>query len=238
MATVVHSESRRMYSWWWDSHISPKNSKWLLENLAGFLVEKELSVDKQEVINVIDPGQEESKKKALEKLSSDANKLTNTQAMVQDLRVKLDTISKSKRTNEFEFETMREQLQEVEETSVQLMETNSRLRKNIEKQPSSSSKGCADWEEIGSSRRRRIYEQARRSSEKIGRLHLEAQKIQGVVQSLQNEKKSTGITGIHRFSQARTRILLGTFMHRDSRSGSRQRNPCFGCMQPVTNDMG
>uniref|UniRef100_A0A7N0ZU81 NAB domain-containing protein n=1 Tax=Kalanchoe fedtschenkoi TaxID=63787 RepID=A0A7N0ZU81_KALFE len=34
MATIVHSKSKRMYSWWWDSHISPKNSKWLLENLA------------------------------------------------------------------------------------------------------------------------------------------------------------------------------------------------------------
>ncbi|KAF2284258.1 hypothetical protein GH714_020099 [Hevea brasiliensis] len=34
MATLSHSESRRLYSWWWDSHISPKNSKWLQENLT------------------------------------------------------------------------------------------------------------------------------------------------------------------------------------------------------------
>ncbi|XP_020092803.1 protein NETWORKED 1A-like [Ananas comosus] len=34
MATLSHSESRRLYSWWWDSHISPKNSKWLQENLS------------------------------------------------------------------------------------------------------------------------------------------------------------------------------------------------------------
>ncbi|XP_010532576.1 PREDICTED: protein NETWORKED 1A-like [Tarenaya hassleriana] len=33
MATVLHSESRRLYSWWWDSHI-PKNSKWLQDNLS------------------------------------------------------------------------------------------------------------------------------------------------------------------------------------------------------------
>ncbi|CAM8911794.1 unnamed protein product [Rhodiola kirilowii] len=38
MATVVHSESKRMYSWWWNSHISPKNSKWLLENLAVIII--------------------------------------------------------------------------------------------------------------------------------------------------------------------------------------------------------
>ncbi|KAL9327905.1 hypothetical protein ACSQ67_002908 [Phaseolus vulgaris] len=34
MATLSHSESRRSYSWWWDSHL-PKNSKWLQENLTG-----------------------------------------------------------------------------------------------------------------------------------------------------------------------------------------------------------
>ncbi|KAJ8765843.1 hypothetical protein K2173_015808 [Erythroxylum novogranatense] len=34
MASLLHSESRRLYSWWWDSHISPKNSKWLQENLT------------------------------------------------------------------------------------------------------------------------------------------------------------------------------------------------------------
>ncbi|XXG68029.1 hypothetical protein AAC387_Pa06g1225 [Persea americana] len=34
MATLTHAESRRLYSWWWDSHISPKNSKWLQENLT------------------------------------------------------------------------------------------------------------------------------------------------------------------------------------------------------------
>ncbi|KAF9619386.1 hypothetical protein IFM89_006573 [Coptis chinensis] len=35
MATSLHPESRRMYSWWWGHHISPKNSKWLQENLTG-----------------------------------------------------------------------------------------------------------------------------------------------------------------------------------------------------------
>ncbi|KAI3805329.1 hypothetical protein L1987_27607 [Smallanthus sonchifolius] len=31
---MLNSESRRLYSWWWDRHISPKNSKWLQENLT------------------------------------------------------------------------------------------------------------------------------------------------------------------------------------------------------------
>ena len=35
MAMVSRAEAKDMYSWWWDSHISPKNSKWLQENLTG-----------------------------------------------------------------------------------------------------------------------------------------------------------------------------------------------------------
>ncbi|XP_047317491.1 protein NETWORKED 1C-like [Impatiens glandulifera] len=35
METILsNSKSRQLYSWWWDSHISPKNSKWLQENLT------------------------------------------------------------------------------------------------------------------------------------------------------------------------------------------------------------
>ncbi|KAJ0092350.1 hypothetical protein Patl1_24770 [Pistacia atlantica] len=34
LKSAAQADSRRMYSWWWDSHISPKNSKWLQENLT------------------------------------------------------------------------------------------------------------------------------------------------------------------------------------------------------------
>ncbi|XP_042392330.1 protein NETWORKED 1A-like [Zingiber officinale] len=34
METLSRAESRRLYSWWWDSHISPKLSKWLQDNLT------------------------------------------------------------------------------------------------------------------------------------------------------------------------------------------------------------
>ncbi|XP_031477962.1 protein NETWORKED 1A-like isoform X1 [Nymphaea colorata] len=31
---MLHADPSRLYSWWWNSHISPKNSKWLQENLT------------------------------------------------------------------------------------------------------------------------------------------------------------------------------------------------------------
>ncbi|OIV92601.1 hypothetical protein TanjilG_17952 [Lupinus angustifolius] len=34
MANLSNTESKPLYSWWWDSHFSPKNSKWLQENLT------------------------------------------------------------------------------------------------------------------------------------------------------------------------------------------------------------
>ncbi|KAL8150278.1 hypothetical protein V2J09_020086 [Rumex salicifolius] len=33
-AANMATESKRMYSWWWATHISPRNSKWLHENLT------------------------------------------------------------------------------------------------------------------------------------------------------------------------------------------------------------
>lgn len=32
--TMKKSDSTRSHSWWWDSHVSPKNSRWLQENLS------------------------------------------------------------------------------------------------------------------------------------------------------------------------------------------------------------
>ncbi|XP_020520087.1 protein NETWORKED 1D isoform X1 [Amborella trichopoda] len=34
MSVARHADPTRLYSWWWDSHMSPKNSKWLQENLT------------------------------------------------------------------------------------------------------------------------------------------------------------------------------------------------------------
>jgi len=38
MEIAAKSNSKRMYSWWWDSHNTPKNSKWLQDNLAGMFL--------------------------------------------------------------------------------------------------------------------------------------------------------------------------------------------------------
>lgn len=37
MAATANEDSKGMYSWWWGSHITPKNSKWLMENVTGIV---------------------------------------------------------------------------------------------------------------------------------------------------------------------------------------------------------
>ncbi|KAK7300793.1 hypothetical protein RJT34_11644 [Clitoria ternatea] len=64
-ASGVHSnkqmrrlESRKSHSWWWDSHISPKNSKWLSENL------EEMDRDVKRMLKMIEEDADSFAKKA------------------------------------------------------------------------------------------------------------------------------------------------------------------------------
>ncbi|CAL5404373.1 unnamed protein product [Camellia sinensis] len=82
-------------------------------------VEKELGVDRLEVpTRVPEPHQDQNKKKILERLASDAQMLKNLMITVENLRRKLEMNKKRKKAKSIDFETVKEQLQEVEETIV------------------------------------------------------------------------------------------------------------------------
>lgn len=51
-------ESRKSHSWWWDSHISPKNSKWLEENI------EEMDQSVKRMLNLIEEDGDSFAKKA------------------------------------------------------------------------------------------------------------------------------------------------------------------------------
>lgn len=200
-------------------------------------VEKELGIDKQQLSMIVrEPSKEGHKRKILERLASDAQKLMSIQIMVQDLRGKTGTNKKSKKAKDVEYGTAKEQLQEVEEATVQLMDINGQLTKNIEKSPSFlDSKASADLEEAGNVQRKRILEQARRGSEKIARLQLELQKIQYVLLKLEEEDKKSKAK--NRFSKIKTSIILKNFIHSGRRSGRRRKKACFcGCLRSSTNE--
>ncbi|KAG5554655.1 hypothetical protein RHGRI_012268 [Rhododendron griersonianum] len=199
-------------------------------------MDKELGLDKLAVPpSFNEPNQVRNKRKLLERLDSDAQKLNTLQVTVDELRRKLETSKKKKKkAKSVDFETVKEQLEEVEETIVQLAEVNSQLTRKIEVGPlQMDGKALSpEMEAAGNFQRKRVSEQARKGSEKIGRLQLEVQKIQYVLLKLDDEKKSKGKL---RLARSGTSIILKNFIYNAGKSSPRRKkgNLC-GCFKHST----
>lgn len=199
---------------------------------TGPEVEKELSIDKLELpTNITELNEDAHNRKILERLASDAQKLTSLHLTVQNLRRKLDANKKSRNAKDVDLETVKEQLQEVQETVIQLVDLNCQLMKNIEESPScSNAKASAELKEDENVRRKTVSEQARKGSEKIGRLQLEVQKLQYVLLKLEDEKKSKGKS---RFSRSKTTVILRDFIYSGRKNnGKKKKSPFCGCIKP------
>ncbi|KAL7209779.1 hypothetical protein ACSBR1_031358 [Camellia fascicularis] len=197
-------------------------------------VEKELGVDRLEVPTCVpEPHQDQNKKKILERLDSDAQMLKNLMITVENLRRKLEMNKKRKKAKSIDFETVKEQLQEVEETIVQLVEVNGQLSQNIEQSPLHlDGNASPELEEAGDVHRKRVLEQARKGSEKIGWLQLEVQKIHYVLLKLLDEKKNNEKS---RFSRSKTTTILRDFIHSGRSSPRWKKAGLFGCFRLPTN---
>ncbi|KAJ9696135.1 hypothetical protein PVL29_008398 [Vitis rotundifolia] len=203
---------------------------------SEIMVEKELGVDKLEISKrFVEPGQEGNKRKTLERLASDAQKLTNLQITVQDLKRKVQFTEDSRNVKGIEYDTVKGQLEEVEEAILKLCDSNSKLTKNIEDNSLSDGKPAMELEESRSVRRGRISEQARKGSEKIGRLQLEVQRIQFLLLKLDDEKEGKAKT---RISEPKRRVLLRDYLYGGRRTTHKRKKAHFcSCVQsPTTGD--
>ncbi|EFH49082.1 kinase interacting family protein [Arabidopsis lyrata subsp. lyrata] len=186
------------------------------------LSEESLIVDKLEIFDgFMDPNREVNKRKVLEKLDSDLQKLENLQITVEDLKSKVETVEKEKtKVGENEYETIKGQLEEAEEAIEKLFTVNRKLTTKAES-------------EKDIDRRRRIYEHARRGSEKIGRLQLEIQRIQFLLMKLEGEREHRARSKI---SDTKSKVLLRDYIYGGSRSVSmkkrtKKRSAFCGCVQ-------
>ncbi|XP_022758270.1 protein NETWORKED 1D-like [Durio zibethinus] len=204
------------------------------KNLSTESLVKELGVDNECSKGSTEPNQEGSKRKILERLDSDAQKLANLQITVQDLMRKVEITETSKKGKGIEYGTVKEQLEEAEETILKLFDVNRKLMTHVEDVSwSLDGKSALESDESGSVRRRRVSEQARRGSEKIGRLQLEVQKIQFLLLKLDDEKESKGRT---RIMERKTRVLLRDYLYGGVRTSQQKRKkaPFCSCVQPPT----
>ncbi|GLU07584.1 hypothetical protein SLE2022_245390 [Rubroshorea leprosula] len=204
------------------------------KNLSTESLVKELGVDKLEIPKrYVEPDQEVSRRKILERLDSDAQKLTNLQITVQDLKRTVEITGKAKKEKGLELDTVKGQLEEAEGDIMTLFDINRKLVSHVE-DGSLSFDGKSTTESDGnrSLRRRTISEQARRVSEKIGRLQLEVQKLQFLLLKLDDEKESRGRT---RITERKTRVLLRDYLYGGRRTiQKKKKTPFCSCVQPPT----
>ncbi|GKU86540.1 hypothetical protein SLEP1_g1052 [Rubroshorea leprosula] len=204
------------------------------KNLSTESLVKELGVDKLEVPKrYAEPDQEGSRRKILERLDSDAQKLTNLHITVQDLKRTVEITEKAKKGKGLELDTVKGQLEEAEEDIMKLFGINRKLVSHVE-DGSLSLDGKSTIESDGnrSLRRRTISEQARRVSEKIGRWQLEVQKLQFLLLKLDDEKESRGRT---RITDRKTRVLLRDYLYGGRRTiQKKKKTPFCSCVQLPT----
>nr|KYP31653.1 hypothetical protein KK1_047916 [Cajanus cajan] len=197
-------------------------------------VEKELSVDKLEISRRLTlPREEGNQSKILERLDSDAQKLTNLQITTQDLMKKIEINEKNAKGKGGECDEVKRQLQAAQDTITKLLDVNRKLMKNVEEGSLSSvGKGEAESDGSGSVSRSRVSEQARRESEKIGQLHLEVQRLQFLLLKLGDGKESKEITKV---ADRNPRVLLRDYLYGGTKAyKKKKRLPFCACMRPST----
>uniref|UniRef100_A0A453JQW9 NAB domain-containing protein n=1 Tax=Aegilops tauschii subsp. strangulata TaxID=200361 RepID=A0A453JQW9_AEGTS len=153
---------------------------------SELMLVKDLVVDKQDlprpVVTTTEPHRE-WKKKVIERLSSDAQRLRDLQSILQELRASVEA------SGESELESVRAQMIESEEAITQLIDTNGKLLTKAEEFTSADGLdgGSVD---LRSRSQRKILERVRKMSEKVGRLEMEMQKFQQVLLKHEEERAS------------------------------------------------
>lgn len=199
-------------------------------------MERELGVDKLEVLISSQLNQGASDRKILDRLASDAQKLSSLQVTVQSLMSKLETNLKNKKApKNVDIEMVNEQLLEAEETILHLVDLNSQLVKDIEQCPSPNSRGSVQLKEAIKTKRRKVTEQARKGSERIGRLQLELQKIQYVLLKMEDDKNKAKNS---KFFKNKTIILRDFIYNGRKNSGKRKKGPFCGCFRQPNSQNG
>lgn len=188
-------------------------------------------VDKLEVSKRSMDLQERNRRKVLERLNSDVQKLMNLQITVQDLKSKLESAENSRRGKAVaEYESLKGELNDAMGAMNKLFDLSGKVMKNLEGGCSSA----GELEETESVGRRRMSGQARKVSEKIGVLQVEVQKVQFALLKLDDERDCRGKT---RMCEEKRRVLLRDYLYGvRTRERRKKARCCACCVQPATQE--
>ncbi|KAG2375496.1 Protein NETWORKED [Vigna angularis] len=195
--------------------------------------EKELGVDKLELWKTGKETSEDGKRRILERLASDSQKLAILKMTLQDLKKKPETKKKSNKVNEIEYEAVKRHIEDVEEAVTQQIGMYDQLARDFElctASPSDTNTRKLEKQQVQVIRKK-LSEQARRGSEQIGRLQFEVQNIQYILLKLADMKNN------NRICRPTTGVLLKDFIRIGRKNSRRRRKGCAcGCAKPSTNE--
>ncbi|KAK8458563.1 hypothetical protein SEVIR_3G398400v4 [Setaria viridis] len=197
---------------------------------------KDLGVDKQEVLprpvvttvatTTMEP-QREWKKKVIDRLSSEAQRLRDLRSIVQELRGGVEASSDA------ELDGVKVQMADAEDAIEELIDANGKLLKKAEEFTSAA---AGDDVDLRSRSQRKILERVRKMSEKAGRLELELQRFQHALLRHEEERaarraaKAAATVQVQR----RSRVQLVEYLYgrrRDSRRPKQKTRGPSCCMR-------
>lgn len=197
---------------------------------------KDLGVDKQEVLprpvvttvatTTTEP-QREWKKKVIDRLSLEAQRLQDLRSIVQELRAGVEASSDA------ELDVVKLQMADAEDAIEELIDANGKLLKKAEEFTSAA---AGDDVDLRSRSQRKILERVRKMSEKAGRLELELQRFQHALLRHEEERaarraaKAAATVQVQR----RSRVQLVEYLYgrrRDSRRPKQKSRGPSCCMR-------
>ncbi|XP_051142189.1 protein NETWORKED 1A-like [Andrographis paniculata] len=222
-----------------DSPSSPDNTDICLlrvtktpkrRNCSTLDSKEEQSVDKSQISET--SLQEGNKRKYLQRINSDVQKLENLRIIVQDLKRKLALSSTTTaKKGIIECESLERQLQEADTSVATLIDRNDRQMRSINGLSSSTNSSFDFENEIG--RSRRISQEAQNMAENIGRLEEEVQQLKLAIQKLDNDND-----GQTKTQETRRSVLLKEYIYGVSRrTYKRPKKIRFcACIKPSTHE--
>ncbi|XP_010449991.1 PREDICTED: protein NETWORKED 1B-like [Camelina sativa] len=227
--------SNEMFEFWDESDESETSINFLINcnepqrplNSRLRRLSRNPSIESEKAVGVVDKAELsrniEDKAKIMERLLSDSRRLSSLRISLTDLKRKLDMNEKQGRFSNADLVIVKRQLKEMEESVLQLENTNEILSKEIE--------------ETGDARdiyRKVVVEKSRNGSEKIEQLQNKLQNIEQAVLKLEDGTKSKGSKML---SETRTVILLRDIIHRSGkRTARKKKNRFCGCIRSSTNE--
>ncbi|KAL6623461.1 hypothetical protein ACP70R_033340 [Stipagrostis hirtigluma subsp. patula] len=188
---------------------------------------KDLGVDKQEVprpavmaTTTTEPHRE-WKKKVIERLSSEAQRLRDLRSIVQELRSGVEASS------ERELDAVKAQMVDAEDAIAELIDANGKLLKKAEEFTAAG--GDGGDVDLRSRSQRKILERVRKMSEKAGRLELELQRFQHALLKHEEERAARRAAKATVQVQRRSRVQLVEYLYGRRRDSRRPKQRGAGC---------